>query len=134
MRWAVPAARLLHGQVMGRSLRSDMALMGASRWRGVPALPPAHGCVGRPLHHLPGRCDASLISDSFCCICCWYICRYEFFADELPIWGFVGPPPEQTKGDDNVYIYTHKTFDIAYNGDRVRAAAQQGSTLAQPGR
>lgn len=44
---------------------------------------------------------------------------YEFFADELPIWGFVGPPPEQTKGDSNVYIYTHKTFDIAYNGDRV---------------
>ena len=26
----------------------------------------------------------------------------------------------QTKGDDNIYIYTHKTFDIAYNGDRVR--------------
>ena len=51
-------------------------------------------------------------------------CRYEFFADELPIWGFVGPPPEQTKGgDDTVYIYTHKTFDIAYNGDRVRLAA-----------
>lgn len=44
---------------------------------------------------------------------------YEFFADELPIWGFVGPPPEQTKGDTNVYIYTHKTLDIAYNGDRV---------------
>jgi transmembrane 9 superfamily protein 3 len=44
---------------------------------------------------------------------------YEFFADELPIWGFVGPPPEQTKGDDTVYIYTHKTFDIAYNGDRI---------------
>lgn len=44
---------------------------------------------------------------------------YEFFADELPIWGFVGPPPEQTKGDANVYIYTHKSFDIAYNGDRI---------------
>lgn len=39
--------------------------------------------------------------------------------DDLPIWGFVGPPPEQTKGDSNVYIYTHKTFDIAYNGERV---------------
>ena len=51
---------------------------------------------------------------------CLAACRYEFFADELPIWGFVGPPPEQTKGDDTVYIYTHKTFDIAYNGDRVR--------------
>lgn len=46
---------------------------------------------------------------------------YEFFADDLPIWGFVGPPPEQTKDDTSVYIYTHKTLDIAYNGDRVGA-------------
>jgi transmembrane 9 superfamily protein 3 len=45
--------------------------------------------------------------------------RYEFFIDDLPIWGFVGPPPEQTKGDSNTYIYTHKSFDIAYNNDRV---------------
>lgn len=44
---------------------------------------------------------------------------YEFFMDDLPIWGFVGPPPEQTQGDTNVYIYTHKTFDIAYNGNSV---------------
>ncbi|GAB4823325.1 hypothetical protein N2152v2_010371 [Parachlorella kessleri] len=44
---------------------------------------------------------------------------YEFFADDLPIWGFVGPPPEQTKGDSNVYIYTHKSLDIAYNGNRI---------------
>ena len=133
---------------------------------------------------------------------------YEFFMDELPIWGFVGPPPEQTEvrgggggrvrapmrgggpgwvgggggggecvpgggaqaqamrgwvgewvggaggcepigdggspptpppppiplpplhhappsaqGDSNVYVYTHKTFDIAYNGDRVSSRA-----------
>ena len=52
--------------------------------------------------------------------------RYEFFADELPIWGFVGPPPEQTKGDETVYIYTHKTFDIAYNGDRVGLLRARG--------
>lgn len=52
--------------------------------------------------------------------------RYEFFADDLPIWGFVGPPPEQTKGDSNVYIYTHKTLDIAYNGDRVGGHPGQG--------
>jgi transmembrane 9 superfamily protein 3 len=44
---------------------------------------------------------------------------YELFLDDLPIWGFVGPPPEQTAGDAAVYVYTHKTFDIAYNGDRV---------------
>lgn len=44
---------------------------------------------------------------------------YEFFMDDLPIWGFVGPPPEQTNDDSNVYIYTHKSFDIAWNGDRI---------------
>lgn len=44
---------------------------------------------------------------------------YELFLDDLPIWGFVGPPPEQMSGDSNTYIYTHKSFDIAYNGDRV---------------
>ncbi|KAL4541378.1 hypothetical protein Ndes2437B_g05748 [Nannochloris sp. 'desiccata'] len=44
---------------------------------------------------------------------------YEFFMDDLPIWGFVGPPPEQTQEDTQVYVYTHKTFDIAYNGDRI---------------
>ena len=50
---------------------------------------------------------------------CVFPFRYEFFADDLPIWGFVGPPPEQTKGDSNVYIYTHKSLDVAYNGNRV---------------
>lgn len=46
-------------------------------------------------------------------------CRYELFIDELPVWGFVGPPPEETKGDDNIYVYTHKAFDIDYNDNRV---------------
>lgn len=55
---------------------------------------------------------------------------YEFFADDLPIWGFVGPPPEQTKDDSAVYIYTHKTLDIAYNGDRVRTAGIVCSPVA----
>lgn len=45
--------------------------------------------------------------------------RYELFIDDLPVWGLVGPPPEETKGDSNVYIYTHKAFEIAYNGDKV---------------
>ena len=48
------------------------------------------------------------------------MCRYELFIDELPVWGFVGPPPEETKEADNIYIYTHKSFDINYNGNRVR--------------
>lgn len=45
--------------------------------------------------------------------------RYELFIDDLPVWGFVGPPPEETKDDENIYLYTHKAFEIAYNGNRV---------------
>ena len=44
---------------------------------------------------------------------------YEFFMDDLPIWGFVGPPPEQGDAKTDLFIYTHKTFDIAYNGDHI---------------
>jgi len=46
--------------------------------------------------------------------------RYELFIDDLPVWGFVGPPPEETKDDENIYIYTHKAFDVNYNENRVR--------------
>ncbi len=46
---------------------------------------------------------------------------YELFLDNLPIWGFVGPPPEKTKDDDTIYIYTHKSFDISFNDNRVCA-------------
>lgn len=44
---------------------------------------------------------------------------YELFMDELPVWGFVGVPPEEIKTDDQIYIYTHKSFEINYNADRV---------------
>ena len=44
---------------------------------------------------------------------------YELFMDELPVWGFVGLPPEEAKDDEHIYIYTHKSFEINYNGDRV---------------
>ncbi len=46
--------------------------------------------------------------------------RYELFMDDLPVWGFVGPPPEETKDEEHIYIYTHKSFDINYNENRVR--------------
>jgi len=48
-------------------------------------------------------------------------CRYELFMDDLPVWGFVGPPPEETKDEEHIYIYTHKSFDINYNDNRVSA-------------
>lgn len=53
-------------------------------------------------------------------------CRYELFMDDLPVWGFVGPPPEETKDEEHIYIYTHKSFDINYNDNRVRAPTAAG--------
>ena len=36
------------------------------------------------------------------------------------MWGFVGPPPEETPEDDAVYLWTHKLLKIGYNENRVR--------------
>jgi transmembrane 9 superfamily protein 3 len=52
---------------------------------------------------------------------------YELFMDDLPVWGFVGEyvsaetsAAEGGPEEEQVYIYTHKSFDINYNGNRVR--------------
>ena len=50
---------------------------------------------------------------------CDEVFRYELFVDELPVWGFVGPPPEETKEAPDGHIWTHKSFDIDYNENRV---------------
>ncbi len=48
---------------------------------------------------------------------------YELFLDDLPVWGFVGEAKHGKEGNaDEAFIFTHKTFDIAYNGNRVRHA------------
>ncbi len=72
---------------------------------------------------------------------------YELFMDDLPIWGFVGEvrqagaqgqqqqqqaaagsKAEAAGGaadggkEGQAFIFTHKTFDISYNEDRVRKA------------
>jgi len=51
---------------------------------------------------------------------------YELFMDDLPIWGFVGesiPAEKQQEGEgkqeDQVLIYTHKSFDINYNNEQI---------------
>lgn len=52
--------------------------------------------------------------------------RYEMFLDDLPIWGFVGEVRKDKVGEvgaagaeEKAYIYTHKTFDVSYNTDRI---------------
>ncbi|CAH0386303.1 unnamed protein product [Bemisia tabaci] len=41
---------------------------------------------------------------------------YQMYIDDLPIWGIVGEVEELTNGKTNYYIWTHKRFDIGYNG------------------
>eukprot|EP00798_Chlamydomonas_sp_ICE-L_P018867 gene18867-25423_t len=43
---------------------------------------------------------------------------YELFLEYLPVWGFVGEMRHDSVGDV-AYIYTHKTFDLSYNGDKI---------------
>jgi len=41
---------------------------------------------------------------------------YQMFIDDLPIWGILGEMDESSK---SAYIWTHKRFEIGYNGDRI---------------
>ncbi|ESO13128.1 hypothetical protein HELRODRAFT_184872 [Helobdella robusta] len=41
---------------------------------------------------------------------------YQMYMDDLPIWGSVGEKP---KSEDELFIYTHKNFQIGYNGNRI---------------
>uniref|UniRef100_A0A7S0SL78 Transmembrane 9 superfamily member n=1 Tax=Mantoniella antarctica TaxID=81844 RepID=A0A7S0SL78_9CHLO len=52
---------------------------------------------------------------------------YEFFMDDLPIWGFVGEYVDGeraeteagAKPESQVFIYTHKSFEIGYNNEQI---------------
>ncbi|RWS28205.1 Transmembrane 9 superfamily member 3-like protein, partial [Leptotrombidium deliense] len=41
---------------------------------------------------------------------------YQMYIDDLPIWGIVG---EYDETDNNYYLWTHKKFDIGYNGNQI---------------
>jgi len=41
---------------------------------------------------------------------------YQMYLDDLPIWGIVGEIDDKT---DTFYIWTHKKFEIGYNGDQI---------------
>ena len=53
---------------------------------------------------------------------------YQFFLDDLPIWGMVGElatpelpegSPQPADGEGEPLLYTHKKFVVAYNGRRI---------------
>ncbi|XP_077505688.1 transmembrane 9 superfamily protein member 3 isoform X2 [Amblyomma americanum] len=41
---------------------------------------------------------------------------YQMYIDGLPIWGIVG---EHDESDNSYYLWTHKKFEIGYNGNRI---------------
>ncbi|XP_075477935.1 transmembrane 9 superfamily member 1-like [Primulina tabacum] len=57
---------------------------------------------------------------------------FEFFMDDLPIWGFVGEVRPKIKGDDQHMLYTHKSITVKYNKNQiieVRLALQNPKPL-----
>jgi transmembrane 9 superfamily protein 3 len=47
---------------------------------------------------------------------------YQMYIDDLPVWGIVGDSiieGEEEKVEKESYIYTHKKFDIGYNGNQI---------------
>ena len=49
---------------------------------------------------------------------------FEFYVDDLPIWGFIGKPTkassDQGQGQqETASMYTHQKFVIGHNGDRI---------------
>ncbi|GFT10070.1 transmembrane 9 superfamily member 3 [Nephila pilipes] len=41
---------------------------------------------------------------------------YQMYLDDLPVWGIVG---EYEESENSYYLWTHKKFDIGYNGDQI---------------
>ncbi|XP_078157331.1 transmembrane 9 superfamily member 1-like [Carex rostrata] len=59
---------------------------------------------------------------------------FEFFIDDLPLWGFVG---ETDKNNENKhYIFTHKDISVRYNGERIIHVnlTQQSPKLLEAGK
>ncbi len=41
---------------------------------------------------------------------------YQMYLDDLPIWGIVG---EMENNGEDLYLWTHKKFEIGYSDDRI---------------
>ncbi|XP_060216919.1 transmembrane 9 superfamily member 1-like isoform X2 [Lycium barbarum] len=63
------------------------------------------------------KLDASKIAKFKYAIDNWY--WFEFFMDDLPIWGFVGEVDPYGNEDIKHVVYTHKKLLIQYNRDQI---------------
>ena len=41
------------------------------------------------------------------------------YIDDLPVWGILGDVEEVDGGQRQYYVWTHKKFNIGYNGDQI---------------
>ncbi|KZV30902.1 transmembrane 9 superfamily member 1 [Dorcoceras hygrometricum] len=44
---------------------------------------------------------------------------FEFFMDDLPLWGYVGEFHSKRKGDNQHMLYTHKSITVKYNKNQI---------------
>ncbi|XP_073025946.1 transmembrane 9 superfamily member 1-like [Primulina eburnea] len=44
---------------------------------------------------------------------------FEFFMDDLPLWGYVGEFHSKRKGDNQHTLYTHKSITVKYNKNQI---------------
>ncbi|KAI3448330.1 hypothetical protein Pfo_004995 [Paulownia fortunei] len=44
---------------------------------------------------------------------------FEFFMDDLPLWGFVGELHSERNSDNKHVLYTHKSISVMYNKDQI---------------
>uniref|UniRef100_A0AC35U8I9 Transmembrane 9 superfamily member n=1 Tax=Rhabditophanes sp. KR3021 TaxID=114890 RepID=A0AC35U8I9_9BILA len=59
---------------------------------------------------------------------------YQMYMDDLPMWNPVGELKYDNVNNPEYYLYTHKQFDIAYNGDRIVDinVTQENKVLLRP--
>nr|XP_016469065.1 PREDICTED: transmembrane 9 superfamily member 1-like [Nicotiana tabacum] len=61
---------------------------------------------------------------------------FEFFIDDLPLWGFVGEQHPDRNSDNKHVLYTHKNIHIRYNKDQIIHVniSQEGPKPLEAGR
>ncbi|KAH0768289.1 hypothetical protein AABB24_002079 [Solanum stoloniferum] len=61
---------------------------------------------------------------------------FEFFIDDLPMWGFVGEQHPDRNSDNKHVLYTHKNIHIKYNKDQIIHVniSQEGPKPLEAGR
>ena len=94
---------------------SSLALLSSSEWTPPRPLTARFQSWKIPFHSRPQvNLDPGVLKTFLYAVKNHY--WYQMYLDDLPIWGIVGEIDE--KGED-FYIWTHKKFEIGWNGDQI---------------